>query len=73
MGGNPHFDVLGELGFFDDVANYAYHIRISQGFTLESIVFKIRLVSNFFVVDRFMYGGKRIIGDRPHFEFFGQT
>ena len=32
----------------------------SPGFlTLESIVLKIRLVGNFFVMDRFMYSGNR--------------
>ena len=31
IGDRPHFEFLAKLGFFDVVANFAYHIRLLQG------------------------------------------
>ena len=59
---------MAEFGFSDVLINFIYDIRLPQGFTPESIVFKIRLLGNFFVVDRCMYSG-----NKSHFNFCGRT
>ena len=71
IGGNSHFDVLGELKFFDDIANYAYHIRISQGFLHQNLLFSryVQLVT--FLLWTALC--PVTIGGESHFEFFGQT
>ena len=41
--------------------------------TLESIIFKMVSIGNFFVMDQAMYGDNRIVEGKPHFKFLDQT
>ena len=60
-----------KLGFFDVVGNFAYYIRLLQGFLHQNPSFPELLQLETFLLWTYLCTVAK--GGRPHFEFFGLT